>query len=329
MNRTKFVFLLSCMLVVTSMQFTLSAQNLGKEMRIDSILASVNGEGITLLDVMLETSQKEMYLTGIYTGERLQTEIANLRKNTLEEIVRRKLVYEEYKRRPFPIDNQYIERVLDHLALTMGGGSRMTLEEKTRAMGSSMEALRQKAKEKIAVDILLAEFCERPVYITPKAVYEYYAANPQKWTKPRTYSFYLLLIAEKNARTGPNTWPNVLKLVQALRQNPTLKNFLQITRDCSDAPYSDKPSAPVEQDKLRPEFVAPLAKAAPGCIYGPVKTLEGYYFIWMNSITPEQKVPYGKVAEEIRLLLEKEEKEKVRKAYGEKLKAGAIIKYYF
>lgn len=329
MNRRKFYILLFCLYLTAGLFMPLPAQNVGSEMRIDSVLASVNGEGITLLDVMLETGRQELYLASIYTGKRLQTEISNLRKKTVEEIVHRKLVYEEYKRRPFPIDNQYIERVLDHLAVSMGGGSRTALEEKARAMGSSMQVLREKAKEKIAVDILLAEFCDRPVFITPKTVYEYYSANPKKWSKPRTYTLYLLLIAEKNARIGSNPQEGIKKLAANLAQDPSLKNFLQISRNFSDAPFSEKPSLPIEQDKLRPEFVQVLAKAVPDRTYGPVKTLEGTYFIRVDSITPEKKVPYSKVAEEIRLLLEKQEKEKVRKAYGEKLKTGAIIKYYF
>ena len=329
MNRTKTILFLLCMLVSATIQSKLFAQNLGREMRIDSILASVNGEGITLLDVMLETSRQELHLANIYTGERLQTEIELLRKQTVEKIVRRKLVYEEYKRRPFPIKREYIERVLDHLSLTMAGGSRLALEEKTRAMGSSMEILREKAKEKIAVDILLSEFCDRPVYITPKAVYDYYTANPKKWSKPRAYTFYLLLIAGKNAKTGSNTAENINKLAASLKQDPSLQNFRKLAKNYSDAPFPDTPSGPVGEDKLRPEFYQILSKSTAGKIYGPVKTLEGSYFIRVEKITPEEKVPYAKVAEKIRATLEKQEKENLQKAYGEKLKAGAIIKYYY
>ena len=38
---------------------------------IDSVLVSVNGEPITLLDVILETSGRERELAGTYSGERL------------------------------------------------------------------------------------------------------------------------------------------------------------------------------------------------------------------------------------------------------------------
>ena len=42
-----------------------AAEGLGKETRVDSVLASVNGEPITLLDVMLETSREELRLASL------------------------------------------------------------------------------------------------------------------------------------------------------------------------------------------------------------------------------------------------------------------------
>ena len=62
---------------------------------IDSVLVSVNGEPITLLDVILETGSREKELAGIYSGERLLTETRKLRMETVEQIVFRKLIYEK------------------------------------------------------------------------------------------------------------------------------------------------------------------------------------------------------------------------------------------
>ena len=127
---------------------TLSAQNLGKETRVDSVLASVNGDPITLLDVMLESSREELRLASLYSGARLYSEISQLRKKITEDIIVRKLIYAKYQEKPFPIDNQYIERMLDHLAVTIGGGSRDSLVKKAEALGTTLDELKEKAKEK-------------------------------------------------------------------------------------------------------------------------------------------------------------------------------------
>ena len=48
--------------------------------RIDSVVVSVNGEPITLLDVILETGSRERELAGIFSGQRLSNETLELLK---------------------------------------------------------------------------------------------------------------------------------------------------------------------------------------------------------------------------------------------------------
>ena len=53
---------------------------LGRETRSDSVLASVNGEPITLLDVILESGRDEARLAAMFSGERLYAETAKVRR---------------------------------------------------------------------------------------------------------------------------------------------------------------------------------------------------------------------------------------------------------
>ena len=309
---------------------TLSAQNLGKETRVDSVLASVNGDPITLLDVMLESSREELRLASLYSGARLYSEISQLRKKITEDIIVRKLIYAKYQEKPFPIDNQYIERMLDHLAVTIGGGSRDSLVKKAEALGTTMEELKEKAKEKIAVDIMMAESCDRPVYITPKEVYEYYQKNRSEWITPASYKLELLLVGRNGGRSGPDPKVACGKLSKQLK-NGSKELFVQMVKANSDAPNAESGGAvgAVDEDKLRPEFAKVVKTMRPGQIQGPLETPEGYYFIRLDSIQKQKEIPYEKAAGEISKRLEDQQKEQLRKAYGEKLKEQALIRYYF
>lgn len=320
-----------CMCIaVTLLAGILSAQDIGKETRIDSVLASVNGEPITLLDVMLESSRDEMRLASLYSGARLYSEISRLRKKITEDIIIRKLIYAKYQEKPFPIDNQYIENMLDHLAATVGGGSRDTLIKKAEAMGTTLKELKEKAKEKIAVDIMLSENCDRPVYITPKEVYEYYRNNEKEWTTPAKYSLELLLIARSGGRSGANPELACRKLEEQLK-NADKTLFVQLVKANSDAPNAETGGAVgfVDADKLRPEFGPAVKAMKPGMITGPLPTPEGFYFIRLNAVLPEEKIPYEKASEDIRRKLENLQKQEHRRVYGEKLKKQALIRYYF
>ena len=323
----KYVFGFLLALALTCSSF---AQDIGKEARVDSVLASVNGEPITLLDVMLESSREELRLASLYSGARLYSEISQLRKKIVEDIIVRKLIYAKYQEKPFAIDNQYIERMLDHLALTMGGGSREGLIKRAQALGTTLKELKEKSKEKIAVDILLAESCDRPIYITPKEVYEYYEKNGSEWTTPARYSLELLQIAHNGGRSGPDPKVACQKLAEQLK-NADKDLFAQLTRANSDAANAESGGVvgAVDADKLRPEFAQAVKKMKPGDIAGPLETPEGFYFIRLAEIKAEEKIPYEQAAEKIKKRLEEKQKEELRRAYGEKIKKQALIRYYF
>ena len=160
------------------------SMSLGRENRIDSVLASVNGEPVTLLDVMLESGHDEGRLAAMFTGERLYSETEKLRRKIVDEIVVRKLIFNEYKANPFEIKKQHIEDVVDSIAQTMGDGTRAGLERKLKSYGATMREIRDKALEKIAVDVLMMDHCDRRVFITPRQVYEHYRSNARLWTRP-------------------------------------------------------------------------------------------------------------------------------------------------
>lgn len=306
-------------------------RNTVRDMRVDSVLVSVNGQGITLLDVLLETSNEEVRLANMYSGERLYSETEKLRKKVVEEIIIRKLVFEEYKRRPFPIERQHIDRYMDILASTMGNGSRLGLEKKARSLGTNLHELRDKIREKIAVDVLMHEYCDRPIYVTPKAVYEYYKNNPANWIEPKKYTLSLLLVSKNGTRSNLPAAEVCAKIKKELANVKTDEDFILLVKNYSDAPGAGQNgiAGAVEENKLRPEFSQLLKKSKKGDILGAVETLEGYYFIRVISIEVEKKVPFEAVSEKIRLLLEETQRAKVRKEYGEQLKAGSVIKYYF
>ena len=307
-----------------------ASDKIGKETRVDSVLASVNGEPITLLDVMLESSREEMRLANLYTGSRLYDEIAKLRKEVVENIIIRKLVHIQYKARPFPVENQYIEDMIDHMALTLGGGSRESLTKKVKGFGSTMHELRQKAKEKIAVDMLLREYCDRPVYVTPKEVYDYYVKEEKQWTEPASCELELLQVGRNGGRAGADPVIACRQIAEQLK-NADAERFKQIVKANSDAENASSGGSVglIRMDKLRPEFAKAVTGLKQGAITGPVETPEGYYFIRLVRIQESKKVPFEDVAQKITSMLERRRRDLQRKEYSQSLKKQALIRYYF
>ena len=320
------LLMLVCSVLVCGILVAQNKTDLGRESKVDSVIATVNGEPITLLDVILESGQDEARLAAMFTGERLYAETAKIRKAMVDNLVIRKLIYEKYKAKPFEIQKQHIEDMVDTLALSMGDGTRAGLERKARSYGSNMDEIREKARERIAVDVLLMQNCDRRVFITPREVYEAYQKHPEKWTKPATIDLQLILI-----RRGTGNPEVTAANIASMLRNADERIFSRIAVENSEGPNASKGGhvGKIEMNKLRPEFLTVLKTAAENEIKGPVETPEGFYFIRVNGISKEEKLPFDKVSKEIHDSLRRAALEKKRNEYKTQLLSEAVVRYFF
>ncbi len=299
--------------------------------RIDSVLVSVNGEPITLLDVILETGGREKELAGIYSGDRLLSETRKLREETVEDIVTRKLIYEKYKADPFDIPRQDIENLLDEFVRTSGAESRAALEKSLQSAGITPERLREQAKERIAVEVLLMRDCSHHVDVTPKEVYEDYKAHPEKWTVPEKISLQLLQINVTAGAAGGDPKAAAAAIRKELDKDSSRKNFTRLVLEKSDGATASSGgiSEGVEIDRLRPEFIAALKGKKAGDVVGPIEAPEAYFFLRVVGTEPARLIPFSKANRDVREALLKERIAEKRKEYEAQIRRDAVIRRYF
>lgn len=299
--------------------------------RVDSVLATVNGEPITMLDVILETGRQEKELAGIYSGDRLRDETLKLHVETVDQIVFHKLVYEKYKTEPFEIPRQVIENRLDEFVRTSGAESRAALEKKFLQSGITPERLREMAKEQIAVEVLLMHDCDHHVYVTPKEVYEDYKAHPEKWTVPEKISLQLLQINVTAGSAGGDPKAAVEAIRKELDKDSSQKNFTRLVLEKSDGETASEGGIVEgsELDKLRPEFIEALKGKKPGDVVGPIEAPEAYFFLRVIGTEPAKLIPFNKANRDVRDALVKEKIEEKRKEYFEQIRRNAVVLYFF
>ena len=304
-------------------------QTFSDKTQIDSVLVSVNGEPITLLDVILETAGMERRLAGHLTGERLMRETHRIRMEAVEMIILHKLLYLEYLKRPFPIPNQEIETMIDKFAVEMGDGTRETLEKQLKVYGFSIAKLKMRTRQRIATETLLAYLCDRKVYISPKEVYDEYKAHPKKWSTPARIELQLLQILH-NGNRNADPQKAVSEVAQKIK-NCSPQDFSNLIKEYSEGVLASNNGMTgiMEMDKLRPEFASAIRGKTQGDIAGPVKTPEAWYFIRIESMLPASKIPFAKISDSIHKELQDKAWVKNRKEFAESLRQNAIIRYYF
>jgi len=298
------------------------------ELFYSSVLATVNGIPVTLYDVLLESSNEEQKLAMIYNGASLVKETQKLRAKKVRELVDRKLCSLEFKEKEYKIPQQYVEDMLDGLAANMAGGDRKKLEKKALAEGLTLNDLRMKAHEKIAVDILVFEFCYRNVFITPREVNDYYQKNAGEFSKAPQIELQVLLL--KKDGKFKDEFDGTLEKIRPDAAKADKEIFTTLVKLYSEGPDVAKGGniGWLEESKLRPEFAAAIKCIGNASVTGPVQTDEGVYFIRISDRMGAKSKAFEDVRDEISEKLTKVEKEKRYNDYMNRLKEKAVIRYF-
>lgn len=310
--------------------FLLSADEKTKNpVFLSSVLATVNGIPITLYDVVLESSNEEQKLAIIYKGKELAREVEKLRRKKAKELVERKLFFQEFKEKEYKIPVQFVEDMLDGLAANMAGGDRKKLEKKALAEGITVKDLKAKAHEKIAVDILVQEFCYRTVNVTPKEVNDYYRNNIAEFSKTPQIELQVLLL--KRDGRFKDEYEETLAKIRNDVEKADKTIFTTLVKLYSEGPDVAKGGniGWLEESKLRPEFAVVLKTLETGGIASSVQAAEGVYFLRISDRMPAKALQFDAVKDEINDKLTKQRREENYTEYSNKLKDKAIIRYFF
>ena len=294
---------------------------------INSVLASVNGEPVTLLDVVLETAAFERELAVMYTGERLNREIEKLRRAALEDIITRRLICKEYEEDPFQVPDQMIENMIDEHAKMFGGLTRKELELQLKQRNMSLADLRKKMRERIIVNVILIHNCDKQVVVTPKDVYSEYQKNIERWTHPAKVEFQMIQLNKENPRSGIAAAATAEKLSSVLSSGAGEELFSKLMDEYSDGPRNGFITS-IEVPKLRPEFQVALKDKKSGDVIGPVDTAEAIFFVRIFRLQLSTPIPFEKIAPELEEQLRRDAIRKKREEYGKRLRAKALIQYY-
>ncbi len=301
----------------------MAAMAAGAVKESNSILASVNGEPVTLQDVLPLTSLREYQLGAVYTGELLAKEILELRKKAVDRIIDHKLVQIEYGKQNFQISNRDIERELDRISGQMGCRSRDELTRRLRKDGSSLEQMRQDVEKNMMVQLMM----QRQVVIdgkpTPKELYEYFTAHKKDYAEAEKIGLSML-------KLDLNT-PDIQQKTDEINVALQLKKstFADLVKIYNPGAGNDGYLGEIERSLLRPEFAAALKDVTLGSVAGPLQIDGGVVWLYVNSYKEAVQADFSSVESKIRDDMEKKRREEVLREYFLRLRSRAIVEYYF
>ena len=316
----------TCLVTVLFSVFLACAAACGVELakETDSVLASVNGEPVSLSDVLYETRAEEYYMAGALDKSQIDRAIYDLRKKTLEDLIDRKLILAEYRKNPFPIDNQRISNVLDDMAVKAKCRTRSEFYEKIREAGMSVETFRRQVEERVTVQYVVGRELYVHVNVSPKQVYDYYTDHADEFSSPEMIQLNILFLKSSN----PDFTARKKLVAEKLAANPS--DFYTLIKEYSELPRAKTENSAIltEIDKLRSEFKIAADKKKQNQIIGPLEIPEeGVYYLMADKFIPPAKKSLDEVRKVIIEKLERLQREKAYNDYVKKLRSKAIIRY--
>jgi len=288
----------------------------------NSILASVNGQAITLVDVLQLTQIKELQARSVYSGERLFKEIADYRKKAVNDLIDNMLIQTEFGKHNFTLSTQDIEREIDELASRVGCYSRSQLERRLHQEGSSMEVVRMTIRKNLMVQLMLYRQIRIADPVTPKELHEYYLSNESSFSVPDRI---ILAMLKLDSATGEKD-KIIQEISSILKAEP--ERFTELVKKYSPA-LGNGELGEIDRKLLRPEFASAFKEFVPGMVVGPLNVYDGVVWLKVVSYQPAGEVKFADVEQKIKLELEQKKREKVFADYAAKLRSGALIEYYF
>lgn len=292
----------------------------------DAIAASVNGDPISVRDLLAETARQESVIRATLPKPEQYHAILKLRQEALERAIDRKLLLDAYRQQEFKIPEQYIESSMDEIALSQAIRSRREFYAKLREQNTTPEKMRKLVREQLILQAMTARRIQIKGQVTPKEIREYFEAHRRELGKPETWELAMIAIpADSPAHKAPGGVPAI---AEALKKNPAA--FAAIA-----AQYSTGPNAVnggslgwIPLLSMRPEFLDACKDAKPGEPVGPFKADNMDYFLKILQIKPAEEADFAQLEPALRKKLEAQRAKEIMAEYFQELRRNAVIRIY-
>jgi peptidyl-prolyl cis-trans isomerase C len=290
-------------------------------------VAVVNGTVITRLDLERRMADTQRRLSN--AGQPLSdSQLAEIKKQALEDLIDRELLYQESQRQGIKVDKAAIDREIE--ALKSRFPSEAELKKSLARMGLSESAVRLRFLQERAIRELIEKEFGQKVSVADREVKAYYDKYPSFFKEPEKVRARHILIkvdpqADPAEKAGARK--KLEKIQQKLRKG---EDFADLARK-----FSQCPSAANGGDLgsfERGQMVKPFEEAAfalnPGDVSDIVETRFGYHLIEVIDRQPETIIPYEDVKDRLARYVKQEKIQKEVRVYAEKLKENANVRRF-
>lgn len=290
----------------------------------ESGVAVVDGSVITKADFDREVSRAKQRLMN--TGKPLvDTQLSSLKKEVLEQLINRELLYQESQRKGIKISQTEVNEKLETMKKNFP--SEADFESVLKKANLSEVEIKSQIERGLAIDeFITGNFVEK-VTISEDEVKAYYDSNSKSFKQPEQVQASHILI-----KAGPNddrsaARTEIEKIHQKLREG---EDFAALAKEFSQCPSGAKGGdlGYFGRGQMAKPFEDAAFALSPGEISDVVETKFGYHLIKVNDKRPEESIAFDDIKDGLKRYLTQQKVQKEVGRYVQKLKKQATVERY-
>lgn len=236
------------------------------------ILAVVNGEPITEIDIDEILAPIYQQYKNTYTGKELETKLEIARKDTLDQLIGDKLILQEAKRKEITVNPKEVDKLINELKSKFE-----TLEEFDKVLKGqnvSLMDLRKRYKEQLLIKNAVGREVLSKIVISPADIADFYEKNKKDFTIPKHIRMRNIFLSingnEEEVEQKANT------IYEELQKGT---EFIELVEKYSEAPnvVDSGDMGYVKRGSFRKEIEEIVFELEVGEITKPLKTSSGFY----------------------------------------------------
>ena len=312
------------LLIVLTLITLASPAYVGESQSAEQKVAVVNGTVINQAEFDNEMNRvvERLQRTGRFPND---LERSQMKKQVLENLIARELLYQESQKKGIKVDQKEIEAQLT--ALKGRFPSEVEFKKALSTMNLTEAGLRFQFERDLAIRKLLDDQIGGKSTVSEKESRAYYDGNLESFKKPeQVRASHILIKVDQGADEAKKAEARTkIESLQAKLKNG--EDFGAVAKE-----YSEGPSGPKGGDLGffgRGQMVKPFEETAfsmkPGQVSGMVETRFGYHLIMVTERTPESTLSYEEVKDRLEQYLKQQKVQEEIAAYVETLKGKAKI----
>jgi len=322
--------LLSIFIVIIAHTISYGAASNYSHQSINSIKAIVDDEIITQEDVVKRAAIAIKEAQDRYRDNELMDKIDQILKDTLEEVINRKVLIKEATKL-FGTSEAMMKEVEKDLDSFVKGavknvGSLSKYYEIAEAQGINPIEKKNELKEDIMIDKIMKENVHNKVQVQPKLLRRYYCENIDEFRQKKEVKLrHLMVKFSAHNNNKEETFSVAQKIMKRIEKD---EDFSTLAKQLSDGPNTENGGLCTfeEVNELRKDLRDVVYSLKDNECSKITESPVGYHIFKVELIKPEKIQDFEEVQDDIYKKLYREETARLKRQYINSLKQHVFIK---